>query len=208
MVVGTPTDSVQLNSISEAPYVVRVLDGSGAPAAGVPVYFVTDGVFQGNPPRCMCFLAQGSGDEVIYTDANGLATPSVLYGDILGSCPLRIWVPGVSEPIRRTVHVFDPANVIAKPRQEWVTSEKGRKYRVTLDFTENGRPVQPGVIEWTEVVRYAPGPNAGITGDPVYTFGNNSAFIDLVANKFPGLYDLDIAYTVTNHARVHVLQRP
>jgi hypothetical protein len=206
--VGTPPDSVQLQSISAAPYVVRVLDASGAPAVGKPVYFRTDGVFDVDPPRCMSFLAQGSGDEVIYTDANGLATPSVLYGEIPGACPLRIWIPGVSEPIRKEVWVFDPSNVVVTPRQASVTSVVGKKYRVTLDFSENGRKVQPGVIEWVEAIRPAHGPAGGFDGQPVYTFANNSAVIELQANRSLGEYDLDIAYTVTNHARVHVKQKP
>jgi hypothetical protein len=207
-VVGTPPDSVQLQSIAAAPYPVRVLTASGAPAVGMPVHFKTYDELNDQQERCMSLFAEGSGEEIILTDANGIATPSVLYGDIAGACKLTIRVAGIGAPIVRPVWVFDPSRVVVKPRAEWVTSRTRHDYRVTLDFTENGRKVQPGVIEWIEVKRNLPGPPAGITGEPKYTFANNSATIELHANQWPGLYDLDIAYTATNHARVHVLQLP
>jgi hypothetical protein len=196
--VSRPPGSLELYANTSEPFVVRVLDASGAPAVNMPVTFTTD----------PCLSVNEDLHAVVFTDGSGIAQSPPIAGWNPETCDLRIDIPGVAAPIIVPIHVFDPAAVTVTPRQDWVTTRARHVYRVVLDFRENGQKVMPASIEAINVVRRLPGPPAGYTGNPVVEFDEGRATIELRANQYPGLYDLEIVYSGPARTRVHVLQFP
>jgi hypothetical protein len=114
-------------------FAARVEDDQFAPIAGLRFLFETD-------PACGSF----GGATVVegVTDENGLAQAGSFTGTSLTlSCATRVTVEGFAEPLDMSVHVFAPENVVLTAMPAEVQSETGQVYRVHLQMTESGLPV-------------------------------------------------------------------
>jgi hypothetical protein len=196
--VSAPPNSLMTGTFAATPYVVRLLNASGQPVAGMPVTFSND-----------CGSAfNGATEQIVFSDAHGLARSALLEASVPAMCNIRIDAAGVVAAIKTTMHVFDPNLVVVTPRTPWVVAKTRHTYSVVVDFTESGMPIQPASLEAVNVLRAPHAPLAGIASPPAISIVNGSATLDLHANNVAGLYDLEIVFWGPSRTRVHVLQTP
>ncbi|MGZ5598196.1 MAG: hypothetical protein ACXWG3_16240 [Usitatibacter sp.] len=196
--VGEPPSSLMTGTFAATPYVVRLVDSSGKPAAAMPVSFSTD---------CGSAFA-GAAEQIVLSDTQGIARSALLEASVPAMCSIRINAAGVANAFIVPMHVFDPNAVVVTPRNDWVLARTRHEYHVVVDFTESGLPIQPASLEAVNVLREGHGPPAGLASPPAISIVDGSATLDLRANNVPGLYDLEIVFFGPSRARVHVLQVP
>lgn len=195
--VGAPPPSLMSGTFAATPHVVRLVDASGHPVAGMPVAFSND-----------CGSAfNGATEQIVLSDANGLATSALLEASVPAMCNIYINAAGVPG-IVKSMHVFDPNNVVLTPRNAWVVSHTRHTYQVVVDFTESGLPIQPPSLDGFGVFPDSHSPLAGIASTPTVSIVGSSATISVRANTVTGLYDLQIIFFGPSLTRVHVLQLP
>jgi hypothetical protein len=196
--ISAPPPSLTSGTFAAAPYVVRLTDASGHPAVGMPVVFMTD-----------CGSAfNGAIEQIVVSDAKGLATSALLEASVPAMCNIYINPAGLGTGIVTQMHVYDPNNVVVTPRTPWVVSHAKHTYQVIVDFTESGLPIQPASLNGFGTIPNPPNGPAGITGTPTVAINGSSATITAHANKYSGLYDLQIFYWTSIPTLVHILQLP
>jgi hypothetical protein len=177
-------------------FAARVEDDQFAPVAGLQYLFETD-------PGCGTF--GGSASVAGVTDENGLAQAGSFTGTSLTlSCPTRVTVEGFPPPLDLSVHVFAPDSVVLTASPVEVQAEVGQLYRVHVQMTESGLPVN--AFPLTVTITAGPSGATATLEDSLVSINSGMAAADFRANAKPGRYELVVGYG-SRQVTVPVTQR-
>jgi hypothetical protein len=188
-----PPDSIPVGGTTAIPFSVQVLDGFGIIVKNSPVTFTTD-------QKCATF--PGAATVTVNSDVNGIATSPPLKGTHPAlSCATSASAFGESRDL--SIHVFDPARVVATVAPPMVFVHLDSYYELMMSFTERGRPVHVTSIGINSM------PQHGVTyaTTPLVDLVDDTATLDFMPSPHPGAYSVAIT-TGGQRFVVPVLQVP
>ncbi len=173
---ATPPLSIPAGASASIPFSGRLTDGAGHPLANVSVTFTTD-------RRCASFA--GATTFRTTTDANGIATSLPLSG-VRASTSCATSASATGLVLDLSVHVFDPARVVATVTTPFVHTHPDAFYTFDVQFTERGLPVHVPNFDIRSLhlgATYATTPVADIFDD--------TARLSFMANHQAGAYAIE-----------------
>ena len=181
-------------------FAARVEDDQFRPIAGLAYRFETD-------PNCGSFGGAATVEGV--TDENGFSQAGSFAGtSVTISCATRVTVEGFAEALDMSVHVFAPENVVLTAVPAEALSETGQLYRVRLQMTESGLPVN--AFPLTLQITTGPSGATATLENSLACINCGEAMADFRANDKPARYELIMGYAsqrvvvpVTQRMRLH-----